>query len=128
MSGIFGNSIPLMKKSLDYLWSRQTVISNNIAHVDTPGYKAGVVTFEEQFKRELDVALESNDFDKIRETLESGNIMQIEQKDDEAKADGNNVNMDVEQMEMTRTAMQYQFVAQSITDDLTRLRTVIKGQ
>ncbi len=128
MGEIFGNSISMMKKSLDYLWDRQTVISSNIANVDTPGYKAGVLSFEENFKRELDAALESNDFDKIRETLDNDNFAILEQKTDEAKADGNNVNMDVEQMEMTRTALQYQFAIQSVTDDLTRLRTVIKGQ
>ena len=46
MNGIYGNSLSLMTKALDGLWKRQEVISNNLANVDTPGYKSQYVTFE----------------------------------------------------------------------------------
>ena len=43
MNGIYGNSLSLMTKALDGLWKRQEVISNNLANVDTPGYKSQYV-------------------------------------------------------------------------------------
>ena len=41
--------------------------------------------------------------------------------------DGNNVVADTEQAELARTALQYQYVVQSLNNDITRLSTVIKG-
>ena len=40
---------------------------------------------------------------------------------------GNNVVADTEQAELARTALQYQYVVQSLNNDITRLSTVIKG-
>lgn len=47
MSGIYGNGVSLTEKMLDYLWTRETVTLNNIANVDTPGFKSQYITFEE---------------------------------------------------------------------------------
>ncbi len=37
--------------SLDALWLKAQVITNNIANVETPGFKASTVTFEEVLRR-----------------------------------------------------------------------------
>lgn len=37
----------MMKKSLSYLWTKQTAIADNIRNTETPGYKEKVVTFED---------------------------------------------------------------------------------
>ena len=44
------------------------------------------------------------------------------------RADGNGVNADVEYTELTRTALQYQYLVQSMSADITRYRSAIKGQ
>lgn len=43
---MFGNTISMMEKSMDYLWKKQEVTANNIANVDTPGYRRKRVNFE----------------------------------------------------------------------------------
>ncbi len=53
MSGIYGNGIALTEKVLDFLWARQSVSLNNVANVDTPGFKAQYITFEEELDRRL---------------------------------------------------------------------------
>ena len=40
----------IIEKSLDAAWLRNSVIADNIANVDTPGYKRKVVKFEEFLK------------------------------------------------------------------------------
>ena len=40
------NYINVLNKAADASWLRHTVISNNIANVDTPGYKRKDVQFE----------------------------------------------------------------------------------
>ena len=48
---MYGNGIGLAEKLLDYLWGRENITLNNIANVDTPGFKAQYVTFEEELKK-----------------------------------------------------------------------------
>ena len=56
MSGIYGNGVSLTEKMLDYLWTRETVTLNNIANVDTPGFKSQYITFEDELSRRLSEA------------------------------------------------------------------------
>ena len=51
--GIYGNGVHMTEKVLDFLWGRQNVTLNNIANVDTPGFKAQYVTFEEELGRKF---------------------------------------------------------------------------
>ena len=53
MSGLYGNGIMMTERVLDYLWGRQIVTLNNIANVDTPGFKAQYVTFEEELAHRI---------------------------------------------------------------------------
>ena len=53
MSGMYGNGIGLTEKVLDYLWGRQNITLNNIVNVDTPGFKAQYVTFEEELAKKM---------------------------------------------------------------------------
>ncbi len=128
MRSLYGNSMELIGKSLDYLWLKQSVTLNNIANSDTVGFKADYVTFEDEFKRLLDEAAQNGKSSDIQNAISTS---QIELKKSEAEGlrlDGNNVNVDVEMVELTRTSLQYQYAANSLTSDIARLRTAIKGQ
>ncbi len=127
MAEIFGNSMQLMRKSMDFLWKKQEVIANNLANVDTPGYKARYVTFEEELERRLRNAQTERRPGGLREALD-GTEYQVHVTDNEtARLDGNNVNTDSEMVEMTRTALQYQYAQNALNSDWNRLRTVIRG-
>lgn len=40
MMDLYGNGLLLGEKTLDSLWMRQNLTMNNIANVDTPGFKS----------------------------------------------------------------------------------------
>ncbi len=128
MSNIFGNSIQMMGKSLDYLWLKQGVTSNNIANGETPGYKAQYVTFEETFRQQLETAMVSNNENTINNAIMNVSPTVHESTAEGTRLDGNNVNTEVEMIELTRVALQYQTELNSINSDITRIRTAIKGQ
>ena len=48
---MFGNTISMAHKAMDFLWKKQEVIASNIANVDTPGYKNKNVAFEDIYRR-----------------------------------------------------------------------------
>ncbi len=53
VNDLFGN-INLLEKGMDASWLKNKVIANNIANVDTPGFKASHVEFESVFKNALE--------------------------------------------------------------------------
>ncbi len=129
MSNLFGNSILTMKTSLDYLWTKQSVTSNNIANADTPGFKASYVSFEEEFKEKLDMALSSGKNSEIQNVLTQTDILKIGTNiNDGLRIDENNVNLEVEMIELAKTQQQYDYAISALNSDITRLSTAIRGQ
>ncbi len=124
---IFGNTMLMSEKSLDYLWRKQEVTMGNIANAETPNYKKKYISFEEVFQKKLQTASNLKDSQSIRNAIKETDY-QIYVRNDSTRVDQNNVSLDVEYSELSRTALQYQYVLQSINSDITRLRTVIKGQ
>ena len=126
MNAIFGNSISMAEKSLDYLWSKQQTTLNNIANGETPGYKAKYVTFEDEFRNRLSAARRGTS-GEIGNIINGSRYYVRNTNDETARLDGNNVNTDVENVELARTTLQYQYELNSLNSDISRLRTIIKG-
>lgn len=128
MVGIYGNGVALSEKVLDYLWGRQSVSLYNIANVDTPGFKSQYITFEEEMSRRLTAAgnkvtgskrAVSNAIDRSRYKLHTT-------WDESSRLDGNNVDMDQEQVDLVRSAYEYQYMLNSINNDLKRLQSAAR--
>lgn len=123
---ILGNSVLMAAKSLDYLWKKQEVTADNIANVNTPGYKKKHISFEETFRRKLAAASTVDDEKAMEKAIQSSSF-NIWERNDSARVDENNVNLDVENTELARTTLHYQYMLQSMNSDITRYRTAIKG-
>ena len=127
MNYMFGNSISMSQKSLEFLWAKQVVISQNLTNVDTPGYKAKYVTFEDVYQNRLKLARAAKTPAQTRSIIENS-YYSINEKASSARLDENNVNADAEEVEMARAQLQYQYVLNAVNSDFSRLRSVIKGQ
>lgn len=123
---MFGNTLLMSQKSLDFLWAKQGATLANIANNDTPGYKAKTVTFEELFRKQL-MAAQDVGSERVRDTLNRSRYSVSESNTESARMDGNNVNTDVESVELARTTLQYQYVINAFNSDVTRLRTALKA-
>ena len=117
----------MSQKSLEFLWAKQVVISQNLTNVDTPGYKAKYVTFEDVYQNRLKLARAAKTPAQTRSIIENS-YYSINEKDSSARLDENNVNADAEEVEMARAQLQYQYVLNAVNSDFSRLRSVIKGQ
>lgn len=128
---MIGDSITsaILQKALDGTWQRQRAISNNIANHETPGYKAIKVDFEnslDQEIRKLENSIPTRE--KIIEGIETLKDSEISVFSDDStsnRADGNNVDLDLENIEMAKTQIQYQYLTRSMTDMFSRLRYAI---
>jgi len=120
----------LTQKTLDVSWAKQKIALDNIANVDTPGYKAKYVLFEDELRKKLSrfEGKERVKNSEIRATIRDSR-MRVTQRDEESiRADGNNVNLDVEELEIVRNNYQYQYALRQISDQFSRLRVAIEGR
>lgn len=127
MNLLTDNSMLLTQKSLDYLWKKQTVILDNLANSETPNYKSKYVTFEDEIKSKL-ASIRSRKNSDIRKEILGTNINMHTTENESMRMDGNNVDTAVENVELARATLQYEYAVRAINDDFTRLRTVIRGQ
>lgn len=119
----------ILQKALDGTWQRQKAIANNIANAETPGYKAIKVSFEESLDKEIQKLAGNMDtkediYQGLQDIKKSG-ISTYSDNSTSERADGNNVNMDAENIDMAKTQLQYTYLTRSMSDMFARLRYAI---
>lgn len=121
------DSIPsaLLQKDLDGLWARQQVISDNMANIETPGYKEKNVSFENQLENAVQ-GKEDTEADTI-DRIGKVQPFTAENSDQTYRADGNGVDLEQQMIEMSRTSLNYSYSLQTMSDYFSRLKTAITG-
>ncbi|AMM19701.1 flagellar biosynthesis protein FlgB [Frondihabitans sp. PAMC 28766] len=102
-----------LESALDGLSMRQKAIANNIANINTPGYTAERVSFEDALAASV-----KDGNGSVQATM----ARSLEPTDE----NGNNVNLDTETLSNTTTVLQYQFATQAENQVLTSVRAVLK--
>lgn len=126
------NRIDLFKKVLDASWLKNTTISDNIANVNTPGYKRKVVEFDSLLKNYLDqnsnnsMSITNERHFKIHNQSNTLEPKISTVKDTSFRKDENNVNVDVEMTEFSKNLIKYNAMTQQVTADLKRIRMAIR--
>lgn len=121
------NSMLMLEKSMDFLWTKQAAVLDNIANAETPNYKAKVVTFEESLRDKLQSAASSNQPKQaIRQVLEDTDFA-VTEPQESTRMDDNGVNITEQSTELVRNSYQLQYVMNAISADMTALRTAAKG-
>lgn len=106
-------TISAVHTALRGLATRQRVIADNIANVETPGFTAKRVSFEDSLSRAvLDGAPGLADI-AVVESGEPGN------------ANGNNVQLDQETLDLVDTGLQYQLMVEALNAKFGLLRTAM---
>jgi len=133
---MIGDSITaaLYQKALDGTWQRQKATSNNIANSETPGYKAVKVNFEDSLKAEMNkikatsVANSSGFLDKMEsiQSIKDSNISVYEGATS-SRLDQNNVDLESENIDMSKTVLQYNYLVRGVSDSYSRLKLAING-
>ncbi len=122
-SALDNTSMTLLQKSLDAVWQRQQVIANNIANAATPGYKSQRLEFEDLLEKQLQKT--GTDEEGLQDALEKVEPRIVRDESTAAQEDGNNVDLDYENIEMARAQMQYSYMANSLNAQINRLKYVI---
>ncbi len=122
MNWLDSASINLMNKDLDGLWTRQQAISDNIANVETPGYKSKQVSFEDQLQEQLSQSTGNSD---LVNRLKNTQPVTTVSEDESLRLDGNNVDVEQQNVELARTQLNYMYSLRELSDYFSRLKYAI---
>ena len=120
--------INVLDRAADAAWQRNEAISNNIAHVDTPGYKRQDVAFESVLQQ----ALGNNRYESMDDKVANVNLSRlrgrayVDYANYSYRLDGNNVDIENENVMLAENQLKYQGLISSINQEFTNLKTVMK--
>lgn len=122
------NYVNVLDKAADASWKREGLISNNIANVDTPGYKRQELDFQSVLKKELGYTkYESLDAKINQVDLSSLNPSTYRDMVSYSyRMDGNNVDIDTENVELASEQLRYQGITTSINQEFSRMKAVLR--
>lgn len=118
-----------INKALDGAWIKNSAIANNIANVNTPGYKKQVVNFEDVLRNEMNMnsGVKMNLTNEKHMDPASSTDIQIERvEDNRYRVDGNNVDVDVENAELAKNTIYYNTLVNEINGQYSRLKTAFR--
>lgn len=120
----------ILDKAADASWMRENVITNNIANIDTPGYKRQDVDFESVLQKALGKTKYSSLDKKVRELNKDLGKLTTTSYTDAAnysyRLDRNNVDENTENAELASESLRYQLLTTAITNNFSRMQTVLK--
>lgn len=126
------NNSKVLEKSLDAAWSRNDIIAQNLANIDTPEYKRKDVAFEQYLNDSLGknslegkltdtrhIPIHTKDIDKIEPTITEDN------SETSMRIDGNNVDIDNEMSYLAKNTIKYNALIQMINSNYSKIKNVI---
>ena len=114
--GISDRATSVIHRALDGLDVRQQTIATNLANLETPGYQARVVSFEDSLRR------------AAADGTPSTAAVTMDRSLAPTRLNGNNVNIDFELLEGSQTALRQQMLTQGLSAKYSMLRTAINGR
>ena len=120
--------VNVLGKAADASWLRNDILANNLANVDTPGYKRKDIDFESQLRR----ALGSSRYESVDSKVSHVTSTELEGRvyTDAAnfsyRLDGNNVDIDTENVELASNQIKYNGLMSGINPEFANLKMVMK--
>jgi len=110
------------KIALDGLALRQQMIGRNLSNVDTPGYRAQTVNFESTLQQAMQqgtgLQMETTNAAHLTSQANQPLFLASMRTGGSTRADGNNVDVDVEMTEMSADTIRYQALTESVSTKL----------
>lgn len=121
--------LQVLEQSLSAASLRHKVISNNIANVNTPGFKKSDVVFESKLQEALNnnkLAMSQTNEQHLNGRQSSDFSPSIISNNYSIRTDGNNVDIDAEMASLAKNSIYYNATAQQVSIYFSNLKSVIK--
>jgi flagellar basal-body rod protein FlgB len=127
---LFSGTISTLENALTYSSTKQKVISNNIANIDTPNYKAKNVSFRAAYDDALAKNLKTNKTNQKHIDFKSKTISPsfiLHTQPVSYNESGNSVDIDKEMADLASNQIYYNALTERISGKFSSLQNVIRG-
>lgn len=126
-------SVDMLQRGMEVSWKRNSVIRNNLANSETPGFKSSDIEFESILARSLET---TNTFDNKRTRerhIEFGDRVDffsvepvvVQNENLSMRMDGNNVDVENENVKLAQNSIQYNTMLEKLNSELRRINMAI---
>lgn len=126
--GIFKEVLPGLQKTMQLTYRRNDAITANIANAETPQYRAVDLNFanelEKAYNKDNGSLLKTNA--KHLDSSGQSNAHLVQDYSGATKADGNNVDLDIQMGRLAYNSGRYSIAAQLMRKHLQLLKTAIR--
>ena len=122
----FSGTDSYLRAAMSGLAARQRAIANNVANVDTPGFKATEVRFEDALKSAIARGKPGTPVDQsnLNSSVSRGTLVDATS----TRADGNNIDIDREMEMLSEANLNYSALTQVMQTRIGILRNAISGR
>jgi flagellar basal-body rod protein FlgB len=127
---LFGGTISTLEGALRYSATKQKVISQNIANVDTPNYKAKDVSFKSVLNDAVGQSLLTNRTDTrhfLFKRSPDTAVAIINKNQNSYNESGNSVDIDQEMADLATNQIYYNALTERVSGKFSTLQNVIRG-
>lgn len=132
---ISSKTMNLLTMGLDAASMRQRVIADNLANIETPGYKRSEVVFESELRKamgqqgglgaamthERHIPFGRQGIARVRPEVVRGSDLSM-------RVDGNNVDIDREMAELAKNSIKYEMIVQQLSGQIKTIKSAIEGR
>ncbi len=127
---LFSGTISTLENALNYSATKQKAISQNIANVDTPNYKAKEVSFKATFNEALSGSLTAKKTSQKHMEFKNNTPFistAIHKNSVTYNESGNSVDIDKEMTDLATNQIYYNALTERISGKFSSLQNVIRG-
>ncbi len=118
-------TVPLLKKSLSAYSERNNAIAENIANVETKGYRPYKVDFEKELKRAMQRSAPVGVKSDPRHMTIGGDVLGIQPR---ISTQNENVNIEQEMADLAKNQIRFEFAVRELSGAYEFIRSAIRGQ
>jgi flagellar basal-body rod protein FlgB len=126
MGWLFNNTVSGLEGALDRTFLREKTISQNIANIDTPNYKAKDVSFKDELNRKLRAYRTDPRHLEFSSSSDPSAYVHPETKTT-FNNNGNNVDMDREMTALAENQIRYQALVTRLNSEFQGINRVLRG-
>jgi flagellar basal-body rod protein FlgB len=130
MSSSISGLFDLLTQKMSYLNQKQAVIAENVANVDTPGYKQLELmpfSFGDALKQAAGSMATTDPRHILPASMAGTNAKTVKSKDTDVLPSGNTVDIEQQMAEVSKTSMDYQTMAGIYRKMTSLFKIAIKG-
>ncbi|MFB4184729.1 flagellar basal body rod protein FlgB [Bacillus velezensis] len=125
---LFSGTIQNLENALGRADIKQKVLTNNIANIDTPNYKAKKVSFRNVLDQETsNLEAVKTDYRHVDFTGSGDDYSIVSSSDTSYQQNGNNVDIDKEMTDLAENQINYQALVERMSGKFNSLKTVLTG-